>query len=75
MLQLKFSVPFENKITSTKCWKIAVKGYNKVGLSTTVSTELKNCSNLKEVQPSVVIDAVGEIVAEKGKPVNFVLHF
>lgn len=66
-LQIEFEISFNGKITSTKCWKLAVKGYTMVGLSTTVSAEIRNCSNIQEVRPSVVIDAVGEVVAVEGK--------
>jgi len=37
-----------------------------VGLSTTTSFEIRNCSNIEAVRPSVVIDAVGDVVAVKG---------
>jgi len=37
-----------------------------VGLSTTTSVEIRNCSNIEVVRPSVVIDAVGDVVAVEG---------
>jgi len=43
-----------------------VKGYTIVGLSTTTSVEIRNCSNIEDVRPSVIIDAVGDVVAVRG---------
>jgi hypothetical protein len=39
---------------------LIVRGYTKAGLSATKSSEIKDCKDLQQVRPSVVIDAVGE---------------
>ncbi|KAL4221421.1 hypothetical protein ACF0H5_019679 [Mactra antiquata] len=60
--QLNFTIALNGTITFTKCWRLAVRGYTKAGLSSVVSTEIRNCSNINEVRPSIVIDAYGEAV-------------
>ena len=47
----------------TKCRKIYVRGYNKAGVWSTVSTEIKKC-NIDDgdslIVPNIVIDAIGK---------------
>jgi hypothetical protein len=59
-MQITFSIDLKEKITFTKCWILIIRGYTKAGLSATKSSEIKECSDLQQVRPSVVIDAVGE---------------
>ena len=46
----------------TKCRKVYVRGYNKAGVWSTVSTEIMKC-NIDDgnslIVPNIVIDAVG----------------
>jgi hypothetical protein len=47
----------------TKCRKIYVRGYNKAGVWSTVSTEIKKCNidvGDSLIVPNIVIDAVGK---------------
>lgn len=44
-----------------------------VGLSTIVYAEIRNCSNIQEVRPSVVLDAVGDVLAVEGK--SYLFHY
>mgnify|MGYP006890725468 CR=1 FL=1 len=60
ILQLKFQVKLDSNISFTKCWSLSVRGYNKAGLSTIVSTEIRTCDDIDNVRPSIVIDTVGE---------------
>lgn len=45
----------------SKCKKFTVRGYNKVSLYSTVSTDIKDCKaqNPTFIDPNIVIDAVG----------------
>ena len=49
------------KLAFTECRRLAIRGFNQVGLSTTISADVKNCSAFDPAQvvPAVVIDALG----------------
>ena len=57
--QIWFSLPLEKHIIFTKCWRISVRGYTKARLYSTVSNDIRNCTDINQVRPSVVIDATG----------------
>jgi hypothetical protein len=44
ILQIKFNIPLNTSMDFTKCRKIYVRGYNKAGVWSTVSTEIKKCN-------------------------------
>lgn len=78
IFQLLFSVPLKNKIKFTKCWKLSVRGYTKAGTSAEVSAEIRNCSQLQQVRPAIVLDAkgaaaAGEYCREKNETCSIIL--
>ena len=61
-LQIKFIIPLTTSMDFTKCRKIYVRGYNKAGVWSTVSTEIKKCiidDGNSLVVPNIAIDAIG----------------
>jgi hypothetical protein len=58
---MEFSVSLDGKIDFSKCRRFTVRGYNKVGLYSTLSKEIKDCSAFDPllIKPNIVIDAVG----------------
>jgi hypothetical protein len=63
ILQIKFNIPLNTSMDFTKCRKIYVRGYNKAGVWSTVSTEIKKCivdDGDSLIVPNIVIDAVGK---------------
>ncbi|XP_060604506.1 uncharacterized protein LOC132757271 [Ruditapes philippinarum] len=68
--QITFSIDLKEKITFTKCWILTIRGYTKAGLSATKSSEIRDCSDLQQVRPSVVIDAVGEPLSTENKHIG-----
>ncbi|WAR05117.1 hypothetical protein MAR_020486 [Mya arenaria] len=60
--KLSFDITLDQKIRFAKCWKLTIKGITKAGTYTIISSEIRNCSNLQEVKPSIVIDAVGKTI-------------
>ncbi|WAR05722.1 hypothetical protein MAR_021091 [Mya arenaria] len=52
-------------IRFVKCWKLAIRGITKAGTYSFISSEIRNCSNLQEVKPSSVIDAVGKTIGKQ----------
>ena len=62
ILQIKFIIPLNTSMDFTKCRKIYVRGYNKAGVWSTVSTEIKKCiidDGNSLIVPNIVIDAIG----------------
>ncbi|XP_053398947.1 uncharacterized protein LOC128556937 [Mercenaria mercenaria] len=57
---LQFTIDLPENIAFTKCWILAIRGYTKAGLSSTISSEIRNCQDLQQVRPNFVIDAVGK---------------
>lgn len=56
-------IPLNASIDFTKCRKVYVRGYNKAGVWSTVSTEIKKCNTddgNSLIVPNIVIDAVGK---------------
>ncbi|XP_060577218.1 uncharacterized protein LOC132734491 [Ruditapes philippinarum] len=66
-LFIDFTIDLKEEITFTKCWTLIVRGYTKAGLSATKSSEIKDCKDLQQVRPSVVIDASGEPLTTEDK--------
>ena len=56
-------IPLNASMDFTKCRKVYVRGYNKAGVWSTVSTEIMKC-NIDDgnslIVPNIVIDAVGK---------------
>lgn len=63
ILQLQFFIPLNSSIDFSKCRKVFIRGYNKAGIWSTMSKEIKTCS-VKDgnsfIVPKLVIDAIGE---------------
>ncbi|XP_041351012.1 uncharacterized protein LOC121369995 [Gigantopelta aegis] len=57
-----FIVTLAGKLDFRECRRLAIRGFNKVGLSTTISADVKNCSAFDPalVVSSVVIDVLGK---------------
>ncbi|XP_046571088.1 LOW QUALITY PROTEIN: uncharacterized protein LOC124279320 [Haliotis rubra] len=64
--QVIFKISFSRPLDFSKCRRLAIRGYNKVGLTTAVSADVRNCSAFDPplVKPSLVIDATGSKIAE-----------
>ncbi|XP_076113981.1 uncharacterized protein LOC143082265 [Mytilus galloprovincialis] len=60
---IQFIVPLNNSLDFSKCRKIFIRGYNKAGIWSTISTEIKTCK-IDEgdslIVSNVVIDAIGQ---------------
>ncbi|XP_046570853.1 uncharacterized protein LOC124279103 [Haliotis rubra] len=70
---MTFHVHLPKHLDFSKCRRLAVRGYNKVGLSTTVSADMRDCAAYDPavVVPSIVIDVVGaRQVDDVGSPVS-----
>ncbi|XP_053400999.1 uncharacterized protein LOC128557566 [Mercenaria mercenaria] len=67
---LQFTIDLPENISFHKCWILAMRGYTKAGLSSTVSSEIRDCQNLQQVRPNVVIDAVGELLSTENNHVG-----
>ena len=76
-LQIEFSVALEGKFDFSKCRKFTIRGYNKAGLYSTVSAEVKDCSAFDPVliKPNIVIDAVGKQDPSRGKGICIYQRF
>ena len=72
IFQIELSVALEGKFDFSKCRLFTIRGYNKAGLYSTVSTEIKDCSAFDPVliKPNIVIDAVGKSDPSRGKGIN-----
>ncbi|XP_060580924.1 uncharacterized protein LOC132737608 [Ruditapes philippinarum] len=57
---LNFTINLNGEIAFTRCWLLIIRGYTKVGLSSTVSSPIKDCQDVQQIRPSIVIDAVGD---------------
>nr|XP_034332757.1 uncharacterized protein LOC105327902 isoform X2 [Crassostrea gigas] len=59
--KLEFTIVLNGTFDFSKCRRLTVRGYNKAGLYSTVSSDIKNCSTFDPVliKPNIVIDAVG----------------
>ncbi|XP_071798435.1 uncharacterized protein [Asterias amurensis] len=60
-----FTASFEGHLDNDTCFRMAVRGYNKAGLSSIVSTEVVNCDDVTIVKPHVVIDSDHEVFLEQ----------
>lgn len=58
--QISFDAPFNGSIDFSKCRKIFIRGYNKAGMWSVISKEIKQCNDKALIVPNIVIDAVGE---------------
>lgn len=67
--QMEFEILLDGTFDFSKCRHITIRGYNKAGLYSTLSAEIKSCSAFDPVliQPNIVIDAVGKIDPNTGR--------
>ncbi|XP_062606252.1 uncharacterized protein LOC134268062, partial [Saccostrea cucullata] len=58
---MEFTIPLTGNLDFSKCRRLTVRGYNKAGLYSTVSADIRDCSafNPLLIKPNIVIDAVG----------------
>ncbi|XP_046562884.1 uncharacterized protein LOC124271767 [Haliotis rubra] len=59
--KISFTLNLPKLIRFTKCRRVSVRGYNHVGLHTTVSADVKECAayNPPNIVPAVVLDVIG----------------
>jgi hypothetical protein len=59
--QISFELTLNGTMDFSKCKTFSIRGYNKVKLTSVVSTEIKDCKAFNPIliNPNVVIDAVG----------------
>ncbi|XP_061176007.1 uncharacterized protein LOC133184958 [Saccostrea echinata] len=59
--KMEFTIPLTGNVDFSKCRRLTVRGYNKAGLYSTVSADIKDCSAFdpRNIKPNIVIDAVG----------------
>ncbi|XP_067663255.1 uncharacterized protein [Haliotis asinina] len=60
--KIRFTVNLPKRLHFTKCRRLSVRGYNHVGLHTTVSADVRECAayNPLNIVPAVVLDVIGE---------------
>lgn len=75
LAQMEFIISLDGSFDFSKCRKLTVRGYNKAGLYSTVSSEIKSCSAFDPVliKPNIVIDAVGTPDPSRGIQFFFVI--
>ncbi|XP_055958811.1 uncharacterized protein LOC126830508 [Patella vulgata] len=58
----QFSINLDGEVDFSECRRLAVRIFNKAGLSTIISSDIKNCSAVDPVLiiPAIVIDAIGQ---------------
>lgn len=66
--QMEIEILLDGKFDFSKCRQITIRGYNKAGLYSTLSAEIKSCSAFDPVliKPNIVIDAVGSLDPNRG---------
>ena len=64
--QVTFTQTLSAEVEFTKCWRVSVRGYTKVGLSSVVGGDLQDCEDYTLVRPSSVIDAIGDPITVDG---------
>jgi len=67
---MQFLIQFNSSFDFSKCRKLYIRGYNKAGVWSTVSTEIKKC-NVDDgdslIVAHIVIDAIGRQEYSLGK--------
>ncbi|XP_077866322.1 uncharacterized protein LOC144354078 [Saccoglossus kowalevskii] len=60
--ELQYTTRLPQQLNFTECIRLALRGYNKAGLYSTMYADIKDCDaiNPKLIVPNIVIDAVGE---------------
>ncbi|XP_033637440.1 uncharacterized protein LOC117298344 isoform X1 [Asterias rubens] len=61
----RFTASLDGQLDHDTCLRLAVRGYNKAGLSSIVSTEVVDCDDVMIVKPHVVIDSDHEVTLEQ----------
>ena len=65
-MEISFNETLLDVIEFSKCWRVAVRGFTKAGLSSVVAGDILNCRDLSLVHPSTVIDAIREPASSNG---------
>ncbi|XP_055958832.1 uncharacterized protein LOC126829498 [Patella vulgata] len=62
--QFQFTINLDGEVDFSECRRLAIRIFNKAGLSTIISSDIKNCSAIDPVliTPAIVIDAIGQPV-------------
>ena len=68
-LKANFTASFEGHLDHHTCLRMAVRGYNKAGLSSIVSTEVVDCDDKTVTKPHVVIDSDREFELYRGSEI------
>jgi hypothetical protein len=67
---MQFLIQFNSNFDFSKCRKLYIRGYNKAGVWSTVSTEIKKC-NIEDgdslIVANIIIDAIGRQEHRLGK--------
>ncbi|XP_046561789.1 uncharacterized protein LOC124270793 [Haliotis rubra] len=71
--KISFTLNLPKLIRFTKCRRVSVRGYNHVGLHTTVSADVKECAayNPPNIVPAVVLDVIGTNNENVGQGITF----
>lgn len=72
---MEFTILLDGLFDFSKCRRLTIRGYNKAGLYSTISSEIKNCSAFDPilVKPNIVIDAVG--TPDRSRGIEFYLSY
>jgi hypothetical protein len=73
-------VTLDNPLSFTECALVAVRGWNKVNMFTSISAEIKDCNAFDPIliNPRMVIDAVGTQKIDPGRritPKHFTISY
>lgn len=71
---MSFTLELNGQFDFSKCRGLAIRGYNKVKLYSTVYSHIRDCEAFDPVliRPKVVIDAVGTPDPDRG--INFIIY-
>ncbi|CAG2222618.1 unnamed protein product [Mytilus edulis] len=66
--QINFEMVLTGEMDFSRCKRFSIRGYDQVRLTSTVSTEIKDCKAFNPIliNPNIVIDAVGAASATEG---------
>ena len=65
---MQFDVELQGEFDFSKCRRLAVRGYNKAKLFSSVSVDIKDCKAFDPIliKPKHVLDAVGKPDGDRG---------
>jgi hypothetical protein len=74
LFQMSFTLKLNGQFDFSKCRGLAIRGYNKVKLYSTVYSHIRDCEAFDPVliKPKVVIDAVGTPDPDRG--IAFIMY-